>query len=339
MLSLKKINVKTIFNLSVIIFSLGALTFFCIYENGVTGLIEVFSKINFTWILIAILCNFMNIMFDGYLIYIITKRTYGDYKFKNAFKSCMVGQFFSAVTPFATGGQPMQIYLMSKQGISPGISTSVLMQKFLVYQTTLVTYSAVSIFVLFKFLGRTVNKIIIGFAVFGFLSQAFIIFLLLLFSFNSKITHSILIFGANCLTKLHIIKDTDKSIKPIEDQLLRFHESNNELSKDVNILIKAYIVTFFQLTSMFIVPYFIYRSFNLSGARCVKMIFSQAFVTMTSCFIPLPGAAGAAEVSFLGFFSMFFTPEIIKSAVLIWRIITYYLVILVSAPFSRLAKE
>lgn len=339
MLSLKKINVKTIFNLSVIIFSLGALTFFCIYENGVTGLIEVFSKINFTWILIAILCNFMNIMFDGYLIYIITKRTYGNYKFKNAFKSCMVGQFFSAVTPFATGGQPMQIYLMSKQGISPGISTSVLMQKFLVYQTTLVMYSAVSILVLFKFLGQTVNRIIIGFAIFGFLSQAFVIFLLWMFSFNSKVTHSVLIFGAKCLMKLHIIKNADEKIRSIEEQLLRFHKSNNELVKDVNILIKAYIATFLQLTSIFIIPYFIYRSFNLSDAKCINMIFSQAFVTMTSCFIPLPGSAGAAEVSFLGFFSNFFNPDIIKSAVLIWRTITYYLVIAVSAPFSRLAKK
>ena len=49
------------------------------------------------------------------------------------------------VTPFATGGQPMQVYCMSKYGVEPGKGVSALTQKFVVYQSTLVAYSAAAL--------------------------------------------------------------------------------------------------------------------------------------------------------------------------------------------------
>ena len=64
-----------------------------------------------------------------------------------------------------------------------------------------------------------------------------------------------------------------------------------------------------------------------------------ACVLGVSCMVPLPGAAGASEGSFYVFFSMFFTSATIKPATLLWRIITYYSVILITAPFSRITRK
>lgn len=335
----KKIQGKTIFNATVIILSLLILAYFSLSENGFTDLIENFKTMDTGFLIMAIVCNLINLLIDALLIYILTKNSHKSYKFGSAFRCSMTGQFFSAVTPFSTGGQPMQIYLMSKQGVEPGISTSMLVQKFLVYQTTLTTYSAIAILLLFNFLGQSMNSIMMSFAIFGFLSQGFVIFLLLLFSFNRKLTHITLSGGAKFLSKIKLMKNPQKKIDELEEQLITFHESNKELFKNRKLLLTSYVLTTVQLTAMFIIPYCIYRAFNLSGAKPIDMICSQAFVTMTSCFIPLPGAAGASEVSFIGFFSMYFSPETIKSAVLLWRIITYYAVILFTAPFSRISKK
>lgn len=68
------------------------------------------------------------------------------------------------------------------------------------------------------------------------------------------------------------------------------------------------------------------------------MITAQAFVTMVSSFMPLPGGSGAAEGSFYVFFKIFFMENTIKSAILIWRIITYFLNIVIFAPFSNVNK-
>lgn len=335
----KKIQGKTIFNATVIILSLLILAYFSLSENGLSDLIENFKTMDTGFLIMAIFCNLINLLIDAFLIYILTKSSYKSYKFRSAFRCSMTGQFFSAVTPFSTGGQPMQIYLMSKQGVEPGVSTSMLVQKFLVYQSTLTTYSALSILLLFNFLGQSMNSIMMSFAIFGFLSQGFVIFLLLLFSFNKKLTHITLSGGAKLLSKFKLIKNPKQKIDELEKQLITFHESNKELFKNRKLLLISYVLTTVQLTAIFIIPYCIYRAFNLYGAKPIDMICSQAFVTMTSCFIPLPGAAGASEVSFVGFFSMYFSPETIKSAVLLWRIITYYSVILFTAPFSRISKR
>jgi uncharacterized membrane protein YbhN (UPF0104 family) len=41
--------------------------------------------------------------------------------FKKSMIVALVGQYYNAVTPFASGGQPVQIYYMSRFGIPAGI--------------------------------------------------------------------------------------------------------------------------------------------------------------------------------------------------------------------------
>lgn len=335
----KKISGKTIFNLIVLVLSLGMLSYFCLSENGLADLLKNAGELQYGWLIMAVVCHLLNLAIDAYMIYIFTRNSMPTYRIRDAIKSSMVGQFFSAITPFSTGGQPMQIYVMSKQGISPGISTSALVQKFLVYQTTIVTYSAIAMLLRFNYFDSSLSGVMWGFAVFGFISQALVIIGLLVFSFNHKITHIILVLVYKLLAKLHIIKNPEEKIESLEAQLSYFHNSNRDLYKNRGLLLKSYVCTAVQLTSIFIIPYCIYRSFNLNEAPAVDMICSQAFVTMASCFIPLPGAAGASEVSFIGFFSSLFSDQFVKSAVLLWRIITFYGNILLTAPFSRFAKQ
>lgn len=335
----KKVSGKTIFNLVVLVLSLGMLLYFCVSENGLADLLRNAKDLQYGWLAMAVVCHLLNLAIDAYMIYIFTRNSHPGYRIRDAVKSSMVGQFFSAITPFSTGGQPMQVYVMSKQGVSPGVSTSALVQKFLVYQTTIVSYSAIAMMLRFNYFDTQLSGVMWGFAVFGFASQAFVIVALLVFSFNRKFTHVIITFAFKLLAKLHFIKNPEDRIEGLESQLSYFHDSNRELYKNRRLLLESYVCTAIQLTAMFIIPYCIYRSFNLSEAPAVDMICSQAFVTMASCFIPLPGAAGASEVSFIGFFSSLFSDQYVKSAVLLWRIITFYGNILLTAPFSRLAKQ
>ncbi len=251
----------------------------------------------------------------------------------------MVGHLYSAITPFQSGGQPMQIYVMTKQNVDAGQATSTLVQKFFVYQTGITIYS---LFALVFQYGKEVssqNPVILGFTLFGFLVQGGCAALLLVFSFNQKLTHALLTWALKLLTKLHLVKDYDKTMNTWQVQIDAFHESNQQLYKNKKLLVKTYVLTFLQLTALFAVSYCIYRAFDFDSASPVNMIFSQAFVTMVSSLIPLPGAAGASEGSFLLFMAPYFTPETVKSADLLWRIITYYAVILVSAPFSKIKSE
>lgn len=335
----KKISSKTLFNTTMMLFSVIILIYFCISENGLIDLIQSAREFDKLWLTMAVICHFTNILIDSYLIFRFMNTTEKVFSFKNAFKSCMVGQFFSAVTPGASGGQPMQVYALSKAGVDPGHATSALVQKFLVYQSTITIYSAFAIF--FKshlFRGDAVH-VMKGFSIFGFCSQAFVIVLILLFSFNRTLTSKIIKFIFTLLSKLKIIKSPDSKIENMETQLEYFHISNNRLYRNQSLVLEAYVCSAIQITCMFIVPYCIYRAFHLRGVSVFDIIACQAFVTMISSFMPLPGGSGVAEGGFLVFFRSFFTEQTIKPAVLLWRTITYFLTILISFPLSKIPKE
>lgn len=341
MLSLfgKKLSGKTVFNILTIVLSVSLLAYFCLSENGLITLTQHIHQFKIEWLVFGFLCMLSDLVLDTILIYLFTKSISKTYTMNRAFKVCMVGHLYSAVTPFQSGGQPMQIYVMSKQEIDPGMATSTLVQKFFVYQTGITLYSLFAIIFQTGYFKNTLNALMWWLALVGFAAQVFVAVLLLVFSFNQKVTHKLLTLAAKILFKLHLIKNYDQTIQSWEVQLDFFHKSNQQLYKNKLFLVKAYFLTFLQLTSLFAVSYCIYRAFDLGYASAINMIFSQAFVTMVSSLIPLPGAAGVSEGSFYIFFSSFFTSETLKSAILLWRIITYYAVILISAPFSRIAKK
>ncbi len=332
------INYKKVFNILVMLFSIGLLIYLCVSENGLINLVKNVGRINKKFLLIALLFQLLNLFIDICLAYIFIRTSVKGYRFTNAFKVSMVGQFFSAITPAASGGQPMQLYTLIKQGIDPGLATSALVQKFLVYQSLITAYGALAIVLSFKYFVNVISNIMWFFAIFGFVTQALVIIAILFFSLNKELTKKIIDFIFNFMSKIHVIKNPEGKVSKLEDQLNYFYKNNKELYSNKKLLIATYTSCFMQITCMYVIPYFIYKSFNLSGAGVLNIICSQAFVSMSSSFVPLPGASGASEGMFYMFFSLYFTQDTIKSAVLLWRLITYYLTILISAPFARLIK-
>lgn len=335
----KKSIFKVIFNIVIAIIIVLIFAFLCLSENGLADLWKNIQDFKVKWILAGVACQFANLFIDYYLTYRFVKHYHKDYKLWKAVKTTAIGQFFSAVTPGASGGQPMQVYTLTTQGVSSGIATSALMQKFVVYQVVLTLYSAVTLLLRFDCFRGTLGAIMKNFALIGFLVQATIIGILLLFSFNRKVTKKLIVFVFNLLAKIHLIKKPEEKIINLENQLEIFHKSNKDLYKDKTLLLESYVVTAIQLTSMFLIPYCVYRSFGFYGASAIDMICSESFTMMVSYFTPLPGASGASEGASYVFFSSLFSPETIKSAILIKRLLSYYLIILLTAPFSYISKK
>ena len=110
----------------------------------------------------------------------------------------MIGQLFNCITPFASGGQPIQAYYMTRGGMPVGKATSVLLAKFIVYQTVLALYSAGVL--IFEY--RNFAENIDGFsklALIGFIVNAAVVVVLFCVGFFPKITSG---FFQSCLVIL-----------------------------------------------------------------------------------------------------------------------------------------
>ncbi len=316
----------------------GFIIYFFVSENGFMDLANNMERFNWWWVAAAIFCQFASIFTDAYILFKITHNYADNFTIKKSLKTTAVGQFFIVITPAAIGGQPMQLYSMKKQKIDTGVATSSLIQKFLIYQTTITIYSFIALMCNLDIFKGSLSGAMLGLSLFGFISHAIVILFVFMFSFNRKLTSSIIKKCFKLLPKLKIIKNASEQTEKLECQLMKFHESNMKLYKNKKMLVIVCALTVLQLTLMFAIPYAIYRSFNFVEANIFDMITGQAFVMMVSSLMPLPGGSGAAEGSFYVFFETFFKENTIKSAILVWRIITYFMNIVVFAPFARVGN-
>lgn len=330
---------KIIFNSLALLVPVGLIIYFITSENGLIDLIESAAGFNWYWLFLGMFCQLLNIGIDAYILYKFANNYDNSYTYAKGLKCTAVGQFFSIITPGAVGGQPMQLYCFSKQKLSTGIASSVLIQKFLVYQSTITVYSFISALLNFNIFVGNMGGLMMSLAAFGFISHVAVIGIMYMFSFNRKLTFKVIKWIFNLLVKIKLIKNPEEKIKKTEDQLEHFHKCNQSLYKNKKLLFQTIFLTVAQLTLIFLIPYTIYRGFNFFGAKAFDIVTGQSFVVMVSSFMPLPGGSGAAEGCFYVFFDTFFTPNTIKSAILIWRIITYFLNIIIFAPFIRLPKD
>ena len=329
---------RLLFNIGIGLLTVFLIVFFVFSKDGIVDLARNHVEIIVGWIAAAVAIHLLNIFLDSYIIYLFTKHSCPGLTLGEAIKVGLTGQFYCAVTPGASGGQPMQILAFSRMGIDPGSGTSALIQKFLVWQFTLCAYCIVAVAAKFGFLSQFMNPAMWVLSIAGFAAQVGMIAVLLLASFNQALTTKIAYFFCDLGGKIRLIKDVECKKRKISEVLASFHDNNKKMTGNAPLMIRAYVVTFIQMTAYFLVPYCISRAFGVRYG-VFDMLCAEAFVSMVSGLVPLPGASGVTEYCFSVFFSAYFLPQTMKSAILIWRTVTYYGTILLTAPFAGLKKK
>ena len=338
-MNIKKIAV-TVFNLFVIGISVALIVYFCISDNGLSDLLKSDIHIHIIWIVLALVCQLGGMLIDSTLNFLFIRQTYPDFHLINGIQSSFIGSFFSAVTPSASGGQPAQLVFLSRKHIEIGFATSCLTQKFVIFQMTSTILSIFALIIRFDFFVSVVNIPFLWIClIFGFVSQIFTTALVSVISFSEKISEIFVRISEKLLKKIRFIKNPEDKISSLQKQVALFHSANRNLLKKPKLMLLSSILIFIQILFIFLIPYCIYRSFSLEGTSVLDMLCSQSFVSISSAMIPLPGATGASELAFSAFFEMFFGKMFLKSALLIWRTITYYGVIILCFPFSFLNSK
>lgn len=270
-------------------------------------------------------------------LHLVTKEVYPQQKFKNSLSVSMIGQYFNCITPFSSGGQPIQAYYLMKFGVPLGSALTALLSKFIVYQAMLTIYSAVILIFRLNYILDT-NPIMMPLVIIGFIVNTAVIAGLLMLAFFRKPTVKIAHFTVRLLGKLRIVKDVDAKLKFIDNEMEMYYNNFQFIKKRPVLILKMCFYTIIQLTVYFGISFVIYLAFGLSGSDFLTIISCQAFVLMISAFVPLPGALGAAEGSYVLFFKGIFGSYVHLSTV-IWRFLTFYLAIIAGMAVSLIVNR
>lgn len=322
-------------------FIAGTFAVLCIWllkQYSIQALWKMMLGVRPLWILAALGLMVVYWVFESLGLHLAVSRFVPTQNPGDTFCATMIGQFFNCITPFSSGGQPMQAWYLVKKGVSLSFASCSLLIKFIVYQFVLTIYSALTLLLCFKsFAGRISS---IGWLIFvGFGVNLLVITGLLCLGFLRRPTEKVLYGSVSLLKKVKLISEqaASKAKERIQKELMEFYEGFAQIRQDIGGILAMSALTAVQLTAFFLIPLCIFYAFGLGKADVLLMICAGAFVLNFTSFIPLPGAAAGAEIGFHTIFSIFFPTNILSVAILFWRLLTFYLPICVGGCFTATA--
>ncbi len=240
-----------------------------------------------------------------------------------------VGFYVSSITPSATGGQPAQIYYMSKNGVPAAHGALNMMLIAACYQVTVLLYAlAAAIFELPALgdLGVGMNLMLLYGTVVQLGLTAWMLCFMFLPHAASRLMHALLRLGE----RLKVVRRKEEMERALERQMEEYSRGAECLKRNPGLLPALLGLTFLQMTALYLVPYCVYLGFGLTGHSVWELVGVQALLTLATSSIPLPGAVGASEGGFVRMFALFFGSGLVTPAVLASRGISFYAFLLIS---------
>ena len=239
------------------------------------------------------------------------------------------GFYFSSITPSATGGQPAQVYYMSKDHIPAAHGALNMMLLAVCYQVTVIVYALAVLVLRFDLLanlGTGLGLLLLFGGGVNLLLTAGMLGLMSLPNVARRLMERVLGLGV----RLRLVKDAAAARTRLGGQLEEYRRGACCLRQNLSLLPALAGITVVQLTALFAVPYVVYLAFGLSGFGALDIICTQALVTLAVSSLPLPGAVGASEGGFVAAMTLFFGAGLVTPAVLVSRGVSFYSFLLVS---------
>lgn len=240
------------------------------------------------------------------------------------------GQFYSAITPSASGGQPMQVLLLRRLGVPVGVATVCVSVKFIGFQAAILLLGGT----LWLSNSELVSSQLYGFRwliALGFAVNAGLIAVLILAVAHIGVVdwlgHRLLAFGA----RLKLVRRSEELYQKLRTTIEDYRAALCALIKRPLESLMMFALALLQAALYMCVPVCLYYAFGMKGFRADEILTLQTLLFIAAAFIPLPGAAGAQESGFCLFFRGVFAEDCMIAAMLCWRFFSYYLLMLVGA--------
>lgn len=241
----------------------------------------------------------------------------------------LAGFYFSAVTPSATGGQPMQLFYMMRDGEDFAHASFTLLTVTAVYQMTVLIYGVVMILAKWPYIiGQpAVIKwlIILGILANG-IASACILLMMFCRPLVERISEKVLILCG----KFHLVRDVSSARLRVKSSIEEYSKGGIYLRNYPAVLVKVVILTVVQLTALYSVPYFAFLALGINGADFFTFISMQAVLSLAVSAVPLPGSVGASEGSFMMLYQAFIAESRLLPMMALSRGISFYGLLLVS---------
>lgn len=251
----------------VIIIATAIALFLSLYQDF-DGVVASLMKADWRYLLLILAIVLFTYCVDGFIIFIFARLYTRKYKYHQGVATSFIGAFYSAVTPGASGGQPMQVYTMKKQGVETSNGASIMVMGFIVYQVALIVIGIFSLVFSAGSLISTIGSFEISFGdstlsipaipltIAGFVLNVMVILGLFLMSYSHKFHNLIMHYGIDFLAKLKILKKPEETRESLRIQVENFKIELRRLFSNIPILLVVFLCYSIILILRFSIPFF-----------------------------------------------------------------------------------
>lgn len=300
---------------------------------------EVIAGSDWRYFLISIVVLLGILFFDWMKYAVIMKTTTGKFSPRTTLKVSLLGKFYDNVTPFAAGGQPMQIYYLHKKGYSGGISSAVVLIKYFanMFCWTLICLllMAFNTGVLAGMGDDAWQKTIMIAAWIGLFVNMLLPMMVVVFAIFPKVAHALTSFAVNIGYKVKIVKDKEKSMAKAQKTVSDFRNGFKVMSRSPLGFIALILCCVCEVLLTYSLPFFVLNTFSALPAgeggfgMLITVMALNVYAAQSVTVVPSPGNSGALEVVITKAFAAVVTVAALPWAVLTWRFAVYYVYILI----------
>ena len=345
--SRKKRVMKIVLTTLVVLAILAVIAFTAVsdFSGEDVSLARVVEMIGENWYYLLVLLGLFSatILSEAVKFFIMIRKTTGRYMFGTAFTCAALGKFYDYVTPFGSGGQPFQIYHLSKNGVEGGPAGAIPIGSMFLIQFTFFVCAIVSFIVGVS--TEIVPVYIQIVAYFGSFCYISVSLFLVVFSFLPKAGHKVIAWGVKVLTKLRICKNPEQWIAKGNNAIDNNKKNMGIIFHSKRVLIVGTLLSFVFNIAQCSMPYFTLLLFrdalNLTPSWELWFYITRVtfFIYCAITIVPTPGNSGAADGTFYGLFSRVLTVAgTCFTGMMIWRLFSFYSYIILGVLVTIISK-
>ena len=319
-------NTKRMIRNAILFILLIILTFTVILKNAnLMDIVSALANVKMEFIAIAIIAMCLYFTCDAINIGRTLKALGEKSSFWRNIKYSLIGFFFSSITPAASGGQPMQIYYMHKDNIKVANSTLTLLINLTCMQIVTISLALVSLIFNYQYM----NTALIWCFVIGITLNASALALLLISIYSRRLSKWFIKITIKIM-KIFKAKNIEEKREKFESELQRYQDSAKYARQNRPLVVKTLLTTYLQFILFYSVSYWVYLSFGFNSHNIFELITMQSILFATVSGIPSPGAVGVSEGGYIALFGNIYAENMINTAMLIARGISFYLFVFIS---------
>ena len=239
----------------------------------------------------------------------------------------MVEFYFSGITPSSTGGQPVQLYYMTKDNIPIRKSYITLMLN-TVYFKLIIIIMGILALITKSDLILSSRTIYIFFFALGFVVDLAIVIACLFLVFKQDLIKKTLTKLVSISKRTKLFKKKAESID-IDQTAIRYKDEIAYISSHKKTVFINFVITFIQRLLLFSVAYVIYRALGFSYYSYFDLLMIQSIVQVSIEAFPLPGGAGLSEGLLHNMFVMIFASKLADVGMLFTRTFSFYIPLMI----------